>query len=173
MRCRSFEQDLPDWIAGKLNDSESAEMRIHAATCAACAGEESFERRLRANINALPSPRERDILARLSDRIETTTRQRRWTLFPLPPRWATVGTTLAAAALCAAMYVNKPSAPKIDSSAAPEIAQIRSANVDESRVVHLVAAMRETADPDSDYTIDTANHVPSQQRAVLVGSGSR
>lgn len=166
MNCRAFHRNLADWVSGRLDSDLISTMTAHRESCASCRAADSAERALFETFRALPEPsRECDIRHRLGARIETP--QVRRPLFAFP-RLALAGTVATAGALFAiALQSQLPLAgpPGVGLSTAASAAP-----ADEQHVVQMVTAMQRSSDPDDEYVIDFASHVPTQQRSVLVGN---
>lgn len=70
MNCRTFENELADWVGGRLPAPVAAQMRAHAAACPACERRAEGERGLRAAWRDLPPVAEApDLWPQLAARI--------------------------------------------------------------------------------------------------------
>ena len=171
MNCRKFNNNLVDWTADRTSGDIAIEMRAHAASCAACAAEAEAEKSLRASMRALPVPnRDIELWPKVAMRLDRHVPARR---FLFSPRWATAS-ALAAGVMCALVFVRPLVTPGGEYPVPQQNAVVTPIQtVDETRIVHLVASIRDMSDPDNEQTADPSRHTPLQQRAVLVGNEER
>lgn len=102
MKCNKFQESIPDFVANRLNITESDALRQHLQSCDACAKEVEIERRLRATF-LLDTPKEApDLYTRLSGKLVARTQP-----FFLRHAWR-YGAGLTAAAACALLLMNAP-----------------------------------------------------------------
>lgn len=169
MKCRDFEFDLSDWIAGRLAADRSARMQEHADNCRACSVATEHERSLRVAIAAVPPiTRTPDLWLRISDRIAAPAARASWLdrLFPKPSRAGyglSFASGLAVIAVCAVIFTHRSpvggTSPTAGANLPPE-------QVDEARVVKLVADMQSVPEAGSEMGLATPPHMQSVERAL-------
>jgi anti-sigma factor RsiW len=77
MNCHRFQENLADYVAGRLRPEEAAQMTLHCASCAACAQERQAEQRLRARFQEAPSPAfSPDLTLRFADSLNAPQRRK-------------------------------------------------------------------------------------------------
>ena len=101
--CRKFEEELPDYIAGRLNPVVSAKMLAHSQKCQTCAQAEQTERALRIRFANAPLITEiPDLLPNLKSALKSAPKSRQPLFmrpqFPQIWKLGTVGSSMVAAA---------------------------------------------------------------------------
>ncbi|HXG24295.1 MAG TPA: zf-HC2 domain-containing protein [Chthonomonadales bacterium] len=154
--CKEFEDLLPEWVAGRLNGEQAAQMEQHRAACPTCVDAEAAESDLRARWRVLQTVQNTpDIRPRLAARLAEAAAASR-ALFMR--RVAFVGSAFATAALCALMLSHTMRGPK------EEI-------VNEARVVNLVTEMQQLPFPEEDRMLSILYR--QEERLILVGNRTR
>jgi len=164
MNCRKFEEQLADWVSGRLPEDRAAALEAHRALCPACAQAEKEERDLRARWLSLATPAAApDLWPRIEARLHAPAPTPR---FVFARRLAFGGAVAAAGALCALLWVYLSSAlPHV----APPVAE-----ADEGRVVQLVGTMQRLPDPDADIVTNEPRYsVWEERRFILMGGPGR
>jgi anti-sigma factor RsiW len=163
MNCRLFRRELPDWLRGMLNESESAAMETHRAECRFCAKEEALERHLRGAWKSMPeSPREPEVWPRVAaalDRPRATGRLR-WR-----PAGLALGSAFAVMGLIALLISQNGSISGPPPNERPTT--VISA-AEERRVVQMVEELRRIPDLESDRMALEPPHL--RNAAVFLGA---
>lgn len=172
MKCRDFDENLMDWVAGKLPEHLAAAMSAHSRLCASCARLEAEERALRLRWQSLPDPgAPPDLWLRLSARLEQKP-ARRWR-FALRPVWMTGATLAAAASLTLVVWLRFQAPPTARVDAPRPAVQQTASSVDESRVVQMISDMQSLPDPDRDEVLAGSEHYRKDMRILLAGGPGR
>jgi ferric-dicitrate binding protein FerR (iron transport regulator) len=165
MKCRHFENNLPEWTAGRLRSDIAQQMQAHEESCPPCAKTAQEERALRRGWQALPTPsRTPDLWYRVESRLSTPP-TRRW--FDFGKVYA-YGGAMAAAAIMCVVFIGKPSPnpPLSNHSQLVSAAQ-------EERVVQLVSDVQLLRDPDSDTVYTVSPHAGKDARSILLGGSGK
>jgi len=158
MKCRRFELDVADWVAGRLSGPQAAEMGAHEKQCARCHGVAESERQLQASMAAMPAASlRRDLWPELAVRLEQNAPKpvrRRW---PILSRLLLTGGVAAALGLLVARVALKPAGSKL--------AQLQ----DEERVVLQMTQLEPVQYVEADVAAFAAYQGHELQRVVLMG----
>lgn len=172
MKCREFDENLMDWVAGKLPEPLAAAMSEHSRLCASCARLEAQERSLRLRWQSLPDPGvPPDLWLRLAARLEQKP-ARRWR-FALRPVWRTGAMLAAAASLTLVVWLRFQAPPTDRGGATGSAVPQTAASVDESRVVQMISDMQSLPDPDRDEVLAGSEHYRKDMRILLAGGLGR
>jgi hypothetical protein len=143
MKCRQFEQWLPDWIADRLSAEQADRMAAHSATCPICSRAADGERALRRRWQDLPQAAEVPALwPRLAQRIEVAPHRRRSSFLPV---FATMSSAVAAFCLVCLLVRPHP----IQDPGTPFRPRI-TASTDDSRIVQLASQIQQLPEGESD-----------------------
>jgi ferric-dicitrate binding protein FerR (iron transport regulator) len=161
MKCRHYENNLPEWTAGRIHGDIAQQMQAHEEACPICAKMTREERALRRSWQSMPTPsRTPDLWYRVEAKLSAPPARRR---FDFGRIYAYSGALAAAAAMCV-IWVGKPGS---NIPVSPR-AQLVSA-AQEQRVVELVSDVQLLRDPDSDTVYTVAPHAGKDARAILLG----
>ena len=169
LNCGAFEQDLPEWVMGRLPADRAREMQAHFAQCSLCQQKASEERRLRGLWQEASAPvfvAEIEIGPRLAARVAEAGRHRR----NAGLRARAVGGIALAAGLCfvlvRANLSEAPSTefaePQTSSNPAPELA-------DKSSIALRAQQMRTAPAAESDAFLAETQQRHQEQRFALLG----
>lgn len=169
LNCGAFEQDLPDWVMGRLSSDSAREMQGHFAHCVVCQQKTAAERRLQGQWQALPSPlavAEIEIGLRLAARVAESGRRRR----NAGLRARAFGGMAFAAGLCFVLFranLSEPSAapfaePQNASTPAPEPA-------DQSSIARRAEQMRRAPAAENEAFLAETQQRHQEQRFALLG----
>lgn len=175
MRCRAFEENLAEWVRGRLSEEEAAQMEAHRARCPACACAEALERDLVARWRDLADC-EAWVNARAGEPADCWPRLRVRLERPVPSvrpgsllRYAFCGVAAAAAALYLLNLVSTP--PRPIAKVSPHIAlpEAGDASRGEERVVRMAAEVQRLPDPE-DMRVISASYYLRDEIPQLLGS---
>ena len=166
MKCYEFEDNLTEYVAGRLSGALASRMMAHGALCTACANKEKEERKLRGLFRSFaPVQEQRDLWPRLQSQLQPHPRR---TPFRWP--WAYGGTAMAFAA-CAAlllMQVSRPLPPQGTINVPSAFISV----TEEQKVTRMVSDNRRLRTVDSEALFANLQSSNEEERAVLLG-GSR
>jgi hypothetical protein len=180
MNCRRFENELADWIGGRLPATVAAQMQAHAAACPTCERMAEGERGLRAAWRDLPPVAEApDLWPQLAARIaEVRPAPARPSWFAwLPPvgpslRYGLAG--VGAAMLLATIVMSRHSVPNVGSGNTGIAVNQPQPAVNERQVIDLVSEQQALLpEADGDLAIVATPRYRQAERFVLGQSATR
>lgn len=140
MKCREVEPLIAEWVRGRLDPGAAPRVQDHLTRCDACRQAAAAETRLRSAVSALPAPElDRDLTGAVLARVSAPRKAGFWSSFRLPA-YGFAGA--AAAGACAVLMLSRVQPTAVTGPAL--------ASVDETRVVKLVADMRQMPDTSDD-----------------------
>jgi len=180
MKCRHFENNLPDWISGRVSEETSRQMLAHVASCASCSRMSEEERGLRSAWRALPIPAQApDIWPQLAARIQDseakragTRSWRSWFSMPVGSVGYGLAGAVSAVVILAVVYsrTSVVSPPPYTVQVNPP--QIRH-EVASDNYIQLVSDRYSLPDADGDLAIGRTPRYRQAERIVLGHGGSQ
>jgi len=162
MNCKTFENNLPDWVTGRLDKNNASQMEFHAASCVKCSQLADFERSFSNRMRSVPEPtRVPDLWVKLEGRIQSASAPKTFR-FAFNKVYA-FGGALAAACLLMVAVINMPinSSNNVTVNTAPDISK-------ERQVVQLAADIR-TVNETEDMAGNGFPHSGEEAHGLLVG----
>ena len=165
MKCREFQGDLAEYVAGRFAPDRNAGMQRHAQTCEACAREEAGERALRARFAHAPVA---PVCPDLWPQLVSQRRADPLPCRPMPFRFWAVGSASALAALTGLLWIySGPPRPASLPTVSPSDAMRQ--GLAETGMLQMVADLRQKPAEESDALLQTI-HTDQNERSVLLGS---